>query len=130
MDIREMLVMSDPELERYIQTNQYKLSKTILKIRVKLSLSPQKIAEKLSIPFEEYLELESGDEHIDVERYNQIIDQMISILNKNEILKVSRKVNKDIKYSIEGLKETVICINNKRMLKNSFKVEQPQKRVA
>lgn len=100
MDVRDLLISTVPGLKEYTETSQYKLSKTILKIRYKLSLDQQEMADKLGISFNEYVYLESGDENIPTERYNKIVDGMLGFLMTS---KINNLEDKSVEYGYKML---------------------------
>lgn len=106
MDIRELLITHNSELENFMNSNQYKLSKTILKIRYKLSYSPNDVAEILDVSFNDYIKLESGDLTTSVERYNEIVNTLLDYLNKKMELKLRNTVQHVFDFNLMKSKGT------------------------
>ena len=63
-----------PPLNEIMQTEEYKLSIELMRIRIELKISPKEFAKKVNITLEELLKLEYGVRSIPIERYKNIIE--------------------------------------------------------
>lgn len=63
-----------PPLNEIMQTEEYKLSIELMRIRTELKISPKEFAKKVNITLEELLKLEYGVRSIPIERYKNIIE--------------------------------------------------------
>jgi len=93
MDIRDLIIRDNPELKTFTQSDQYKLSRTMMKIRYKLSFSSQDLADLLDISLYDYVNLESGDMSTTVIEYNEIVDEMINLLIDYQAKKITKYIN-------------------------------------
>lgn len=57
-----------------MQTEEYKLSIELMRIRTELKISPKEFAKKVNITLEELLKLEYWVRSIPIERYKNIIE--------------------------------------------------------
>lgn len=72
-DARQLLVENSEELGRFVKTDQYKLSRELMKERYKQSKSEKDMSKGLDISEEKYIELECGDEEVSKEDYEGIL---------------------------------------------------------
>lgn len=73
MDARDMLVKNNTEIARFVKTEQYRLSRELMKTRYFLSMDDEEMATKLGVSFKYYIDLECGDEEVTIEEYEELI---------------------------------------------------------
>lgn len=72
-DARQLLVENSKELGRFVKTDQYKLSRELMKERYKQSKSEKELSKGLGISEEKYIGLECGDEEVSKEEYEDVV---------------------------------------------------------
>lgn len=73
MDARQMIIENSKEIARFVKTEQYRISRELMKERYNQSKSVKEMADRLGLTFKEYVGLEYGDENISVEEYNKVL---------------------------------------------------------
>ena len=93
------LLMEDEYMRKFVQSEQYKLSRKMMKIRYELCLDPEDMAEVINMDEYQYVELEIGDESIPVSEYKKCLNDMEEALSVLKFGDLSEFSSKD--YSID-----------------------------
>lgn len=75
-DFLKELLIEHPEFEGFYNSLQYKLSVQMIEYMVANHLTEEGMAEKLGLDLNHVLRLTSGDNTIDVSKYQYIINQL------------------------------------------------------
>ena len=108
-------LMEDEDVRRFVQSEQYKLSRKMMKIRYELCLDPEDMAEAINMDEYQYVELEFGDESIPVSEYKKCLNDMegaLSVLKFGDLSEFSSKdysmgFNTDSEIKNENVKKTI-----------------------
>lgn len=76
MDVRNQIIQNNPKLKKFVKAPQYKLSRRLMKMRYKKSLTEEDMASLLQVSFEKYIALECGDTTITEKEYNNVLNQI------------------------------------------------------
>ena len=82
--LEELIQEHKPELVETMQTEQYRLSNQIVKLRVQSSLTLEDLVTKLGITPEDYLDYEYGETKYSVEEYKHLINKIEQIKGRSE----------------------------------------------
>lgn len=75
MDMRSM-ILDSPEMQDFIRTPQYRLSRELIGLRLQKGLTPEYIRDKLGLTLEEYVSLEFGNIEVCEEKYCFYLDKL------------------------------------------------------
>lgn len=84
--LEELIQKYKPGLVETMQTEQYRLSNQIVKLRVQSSLTLEDLVTKLGITPEEYLDYEYGETKYSVEEYKHLINKIEQIKERSETI--------------------------------------------
>lgn len=111
----DSLLMEDEDMRKFVQSEQYKLSRKMMKIRYELYLDPEDMAEAINMDEYQYVELEFGDESIPVSEYKKCLNDMeeaLSVLKFGDLSEFFSKdysmgFNTDSEIENENVKKTI-----------------------
>lgn len=113
MDLRKRLLKEIPGLKEYTESDQYKYSRDMLKIRYELSFDPNQVADLLDITLVQYVQLESGDIEISSETYKKYLYDLKSYLNRAEHYKFLNAAHEAFNFENENSKDRKIKTQSK-----------------
>ncbi len=73
MKLLDLLVELNPSIQQLRDSEQFKLSKQIIKKRISLDLNQQEFSTMLAIPFDKLVKLEACDLNVSVDEYKEIL---------------------------------------------------------
>lgn len=79
---------SNPEINEKLENEQFKYSKQIIDMRIKLELTPNKIAKYLNITPEQYIDYEYCELNIPVKKYKEMLTNISLFLFTKDISKL------------------------------------------
>lgn len=79
---------SNPEINEKLESKQFKYSEQIMDMRIKLELTPNKIAKYLNITPEQYIDYEYCELNIPIKKYKEMLTNMSLFLFTNDISKL------------------------------------------
>jgi hypothetical protein len=79
---------SNPEINKKLESEQFKYSEQIMDMRTKLELTPNKIAKYLNITPEQYIDYEYCELNIPIKKYKEMLTNMSLFLFTNDISKL------------------------------------------
>lgn len=81
----DLLTTLNPSLKELSETPYYKLSKTLIRVRVRNYLSQKEAADALGLSLDEYVSLEYFSEDIELEQYQNAINRLEQWLNEHRV---------------------------------------------
>lgn len=81
----DLLTTLNPSLKELSETPYYKLSKTLIRVRVRNYLSQKEAADALGLSLDEYVALEYFSEDIELEQYQNAINRLEQWLNEHRV---------------------------------------------
>lgn len=81
----DLLTTLNPSLKELSETPYYKLSKTLIRVRVRNYLSQKEAANALGLSLDEYVSLEYFSEDIELEQYQNAINRLEQWLNEHRV---------------------------------------------
>ena len=82
--------MTNPELTAIMESEQFPYSERIMEMRIKLELSPYKIANFLGITTEQYIDFEYCNLSIPVDKYKEVITNISLFYLTDDLTQLSR----------------------------------------
>lgn len=80
-DARKVMVENSEYLSKFVKSPQYAKSRDIMKMRYKLSLSTQEVAELANMTHNDFIKLEYGS-YEELDKYDKVLE-LLKLLIKN-----------------------------------------------
>ena len=72
---------NNPRLQKKMESEHFKLSEQILDLKYQIDLSFEKLTKELNITVEEFVDMEYGEDHISIEKYEDVISRLNKLAN-------------------------------------------------